>query len=152
MIRRRQLLALPLVALGTSLVGATLIAAAPAAAAEHGDKAPPPPPFLDLLPVGMPIVVDGELVNYVFVNVRLNLAPGADMVRCRAKEPYFRDALVRAGHAQPFVVPGDNDKIDAARLSAVLMRAAPGIAGPGVVRSVVVTKQVPMRLARSPRA
>jgi hypothetical protein len=104
--------------------------------------------YVDLLPVGMPVVVDGQLVNYVLVNVRLNLAPGADSARWRAKEPYFRDALVRAGHATPFVVPGETARIDTAKLAAALMRAAQTITGPGVVRSVVVTKQVSSRRAR----
>jgi hypothetical protein len=147
MIRRRVLFALPLL---------PLLAGGPARAAEEGAKKDgakkAPDQFLDLQPVGMPVVVDGALVNYVFVNVRLNLAPNADPLRWRAKEPFFRDALVRAGHAAPFIVPGDNDRIDAARLCAVMMREAAAIAGPGVVRSVVVTKQAPMHLARSPRA
>ena len=51
----------------------------------------------------MPIVVDGQLVNYVFVYVRLNLTSGANATRLREKEPFFRDALVRAGHRTPFV-------------------------------------------------
>jgi hypothetical protein len=140
MIRRRLLLALPLL---------SLLAGAPARAAEEGGKKQIGQ-FLDLQAVGMPVVVDGALVNYIFVNVRLNLAPNADPLRLSAKEPFFRDALVRAGHAAPFTVPGDHDRIDAAKLCAVMMREAAAIAGPGVVRSVVVTKQAPMRLARRP--
>jgi hypothetical protein len=147
MIRRRLLLALPLL---------PLLAGAPARAAEEGAKKDGAKKevgqFLDLQPVGMPVVVDGALVNYIFVDVRLNLAPSADPIRWRAKEPFFRDALVRAGHAAPFTLPGDYDHIDAAKLSAVMMREVAAIAGPGVVRSVVVTKQAPMHLARSPHA
>ena len=45
----------------------------------------------------MPIVVDGQLVNYVFVYVRINLKSGADVTKMREKEPFFRDALVRDG-------------------------------------------------------
>jgi hypothetical protein len=107
--------------------------------------------YVDLQPVGLPIVVDGQLVNYVFISVRLILAPNADTPRWRAKEPVFRDALVRAGYATPFVLPGEYEKLDVARLSQTLMRTAASIAGPGVVRAVVVTSQVPSRRARPPR-
>ena len=108
--------------------------------------------YVDLQPVGLPVNVDGLLVNYVFVNVRLNLAPGADTSRWRAKEPFFRDALVRAGHQTPFNAPGDYDKIDVARLVASVMRDAQAIAGPGVVRSVTVVRQVPRSRGRRPHA
>ena len=102
--------------------------------------------------MALPVVVDGRLVNYIFVTVRLNLAANADTSRWRAKEPYFRDALVRAAHASPFTVPNEPDKIDAARVSAALMKAATAITGPNVVRSVAVTSQKPSRRARTPRA
>lgn len=142
MIRRRLLLAITVLSLAAG-------AAPVAGAAEEGGRKEVGQ-YVDLLPVGMPVVVDGQLLNYVFVSVRLNLAPGADTARWRAKEPFFRDALVRAGHATPFVVPNDLEKIDAAKLTAAMMRDAVAITGPGVVRSVVVTQQVPSHRARTP--
>lgn len=108
--------------------------------------------YVDLQPMALPVVMDGRLVNYVFVTVRLNLTATADTARWRAKEPFFRDALVRAGHESPFTVPNDPDKIDAARVSATLMRAAAAITGPNVIRSVVVTSQTPSRRGRAPKA
>ncbi len=141
MIRRRVMLAAPLLLLS---------AARPAGAGDASHKQVGQ--YVDLLPVGLPIVVDGQLVNYVFVHVRLNLAAGADTSRWRAREPYFRDVLVRVGHETPFTVPGDYEKVDAARLAAVLMREARAITGPGVIGSVVVTSQVPSHRARAPRA
>lgn len=142
MLRRRLISALPI-----------LLVAVPAAASEEKKKegAKQVGQYVDLQPVGLPIVAEGQLVNYVFVSVRLNLAPHADISRWRAKEPFFRDALVRAAHQTPFTVPNDLEKIDVARLTASLMAAAATIAGPGVVRSVVVTSQVPSRRARRPR-
>ena len=129
-----------------------LLAARPAAAGEDDAHKPQVGQYVDLLPVGVPVVVDGQLVNYVFVNVRLNLAPGADTSRWRAKEPYFRDALVRASHETPFTLPGDLNQIDTARLTAALMRDASAITGRGVIRSVVVTHQAASRRARPPHA
>jgi hypothetical protein len=131
MIRRRALSALILI-----------LAASPHVA--HAEEAPHKQvgQYVDLQPVSLPIVVDGQLVNYVFVYVRLNLAPNADTSRWRAQEPFFRDRLVKSGYATPFTVRGDTNKIDAAKLSAALMRDAQAITGPGVIRSVVVTNQV----------
>ncbi|TAL29687.1 hypothetical protein [Phenylobacterium sp.] len=106
--------------------------------------------YVDLQPVGLPIVVNRQLVNYVFVNVRINLTSGANVARLREKEPYFRDALVRAGHRTPFTLASDLGAVDVPKLTAALTRDAAAIAGPGQIRSVVVTEQAPRRRARTP--
>jgi hypothetical protein len=106
--------------------------------------------YVDLQPVALPVVVDGRLMNYVFLSVRLNLSANADTSRWRAKEPYFRDALVRVGHQTSFAVPNDRAKLDLPRLNAAMMRAAAGIAGAGVVRSVTITTQGAGPRARIP--
>lgn len=108
--------------------------------------------YVDLQPVGLPIVSKGQLVNYVFVYVRINLTSGANAARWREKEPFFRDALVRAGHRTPFTLPTDLSKVDAPRLTAALASEAAAIAGPGQIRSVVVTSQAPRRRLTVPRA
>jgi hypothetical protein len=107
--------------------------------------------YVDLQPVAMPIVVDGQLVNYVFVYVRVNLKTGADVIRIRDKEPFFRDALVRDAHRTPFTVPGDWGKIDEAKLVSALTRDAAAITGPGIVASVSVTSQSPQKNVMPPR-
>jgi hypothetical protein len=139
MIRRRLSLAL------LALLLLAEPATTPRAAAAEAAPKPVVGQFVDLQPVGMPIVVDGELMAYVFVYVRLNLTAGADVSRWRAKEPFFRDILVRTGHQTPFTVPGDFDHIDVAKLSAAMMRRASVITGPGVIQSVVVMRQVSSR-------
>jgi len=101
--------------------------------------------YVDLSPVALPIVVDGRLVNYVFAYVRINLTAGANSVKLREKEPFFRDALVRAGHRTPFTNPKDYTVLDSAKLTAALSREAAAIAGPGTVKSVVITSQTPKR-------
>jgi hypothetical protein len=130
-----------------------LLAAGPAAAEEGAAAASKQVgQYVDLQPVALPIIVNGQLANYVFISVRLNLASGADTSRWRAKEPFLRDALVRAAHDTPFTVPNDLQKIDVAKLTAMLMRASVAICGPNVVRSVVVTSQISSQRARPPRA
>lgn len=125
-------------------------AGAPAAdskAEEKGDVGQ----YVDLQPVGLPIVSKGQLVNYVFVYVRINLTSGASAAKLREKEPFFRDALVRAGHRTPFTHPTDFAQVDGPRLTATLARDAAAIVGPGQIRSVVITSQAPRRRMGLPR-
>src|SRR3569623_478937 len=142
MFRRLMILALPL-----------LIAASGAQAGEKaGEKSKEVGQYVDLQPVALPIVVGGQLVNYVFVYVRINLTRGADVIKIREKEPDFRDVLVRDGHRTPVVLPRDWEKIDEAKLAAVVARDAAAITGPGIVRSVVVTSQPPQKHVSTPRS
>lgn len=108
--------------------------------------------YVDLQPVGLPIVARGQLVNYVFVYVRVNLVADADVTQLRDKEPFFRDALVRMAHRTPFTVAGDYNRIDEGRLTAALMREASAIAGAGAIRSVVVSSQAPQHRIPTPRS
>ena len=107
--------------------------------------------YVELQPLAMPIVIRGDLVNYVFVYVRLNLTSSANVMRLREMEPFFRDALVRAGHRTPFVIATDYQKVDEARLTAAMMREATALVGPGQIKSVVVTSQTPSRRVPQPR-
>jgi hypothetical protein len=122
--------------------------AGPAAASEK--KAAPNPTVL-LSALALPIVVDGKLVNYVFVSMRLGLSKKADPEAMRAKEPYFRDALVRAAHRTPFVRPDNYAAIDEPRMKAALMREIAAIVGPGVVVSVNILRAQPQRYDGLPK-
>jgi hypothetical protein len=133
------------------ILAAPLLILAGAAHAGEDKKPKEVGQYVDLQPVAMPIVIDGQLVNYVFVYVRVNLKSGVDVTKLRDKEPFFRDALVRDAHRTPFIVPGDWRKIDEAKLTAALARDAAAITGPGVVASVVVTSQSPQKNVMPPR-
>src|SRR3954468_7237576 len=85
--------------------------------------------------VALPIIVDGRLLNYVFCSIRLDLYPNADGAKVRAKEEYFRDDLVRTGHRTPFVRKDDYTRVDEAKVRAEILRVAPSLVGPGVIRS-----------------
>lgn len=95
--------------------------------------------------LGMPIIVDGRIRNYVFVTLRLTLGTGATPELMRAKEPFFRDGLVKAAHRTPFVVADDWTVVNATAVCAALMRMAPGIAGAGKVVRAEVVIQTPRR-------
>src|SRR5579871_5458702 len=98
---------------------------------------------VELSTVALPVVQDGELVNYVFVSAKLVLTPRADAMALRDKEPFFRDALVRAGHRTPFVRPGDYNHLDDPMLKAALYREATAIAGPGKIAGVAILSETP---------
>lgn len=108
--------------------------------------------YVDLQPVGLPIVSNRTLVNYVFVYIRINLTSLANASKLREMEPYFRDALVRLGHRTPFTLPSDLTKIDTVRLTAALKQEVVRLVGPGKVTTVVVTSQAPRRRISTPRA
>jgi hypothetical protein len=108
--------------------------------------------YVDIGPVALPIVQQGRLRNYVFVTVRLHLSAQADAETWRDKEPYFRDALVRAGHRTPFVIPGDWMKLDQAALKRSMLSEAVRIAGGNVFTSIEIVRSVPQKWAVPPRA
>lgn len=100
---------------------------------------------LDMAGIGLPVIAGGRIRNYVFVMLRLHLGGGATDQAMRLKEPYLRDALVRAAHRTPFLNAADWNVLDGAALSASLMRSAATIAGPGRVRRVEILNQAPRR-------
>lgn len=129
-----------------ALVAAAL-AFAPAAFAADDKKAADDSGglYVDLSTVGLPVIQNGRLVNYVFTQIRLILQPGSNPVALRAKEPYFRDALVRAATRTPFTVPGDPNRLDDAAMKRSLMVEAAKIVGPRAIASVQVVEETPKK-------
>lgn len=133
-----------------------LLALAPALLATAAQAAAPPKKdaagqYVDLSPIALPVVVGGKLINYVFVSLRLNLSPSADSVKLRAKEPWFRDAMVRAGHRAPFTNPKNYLVLDEARLKSTLLREAGAIAGAKNFTSAAVLSMTPKQRSGLPR-
>jgi hypothetical protein len=134
--RRALLLSLPLIAIAGSTLAQTKTAGQ----------------FVDMAPVALPVVVDGRLVNYVFVDIRINLTSSADMTKLRDMEPYFRDALVRIGHRTPFTRYDDYTRLDEARLKASLFQQATAIGGAGAIASIeILPGGGPMRRTGLPK-
>jgi hypothetical protein len=108
--------------------------------------APPPPPAgssLYLSTVGVPIISNGRLVNYVLVRLTLTLRPGTDVSRMSEKEPYFREALVRLGYRMHLNPANNLNRVDPALVSAKMLPLCQTIAGPGVVNGVEIKYQEP---------
>lgn len=115
------------------------------ALASPSAEAPAQPASFNLTGVGLPIIVGGRVRNYVFAELKLYLGEGQTLDAVRAKEPYLRDALVRAGHRTPFVLADDWNQLDAAALSASLIRAADSLIGKGAIARVEVVSQAARR-------
>ena len=142
MSRRILIIVLPLLLLANSVQAS--------GKPKEGEGKAPGGQYVDLSPVALPIVVSGRVVNYVFVSVRVQLATLADTAKIRTREPYFRDALVRAGHRAPFTRADDYTQVDEARLKASLLRDAIAIAGARDVKGVTILLQSPLKRSGLP--
>lgn len=132
----------------TLLTAGTVIAAGTTAStALAGEKkgGAAEPASLNIAGLGLPIIAGGRIRNYIFVTLRLTLGGGATVEQMRVKEPFFRDALVKAAHRTPFVVATDWTVINSATVCASVMRMAPGIAGAGKIARAEVLLQTPRR-------
>lgn len=142
-----------LAAMSHSMILAAALALAAGAAHASGKPAADKPAdrAVDVSAVGMPVVWRGRVVNYVFVVTRLKLAPGQDLEKLRTREPFLRDALVRAAHRTPFVDPRDLTRVDERAVTAALMRAGAAVAGPRAFASAEVVSQQPRQRSGLPR-
>lgn len=141
---RRSLLAiLPVLLLPGSAMAA---GGAGGKAAEKGGAAQ----YIDISPVALPVTIGEQVVNYIFVGVRLNLTAMANVQKLREREPFFRDALVRAGHRSPFTAKSDFVSVDEGRLKAVMLKEAVRLGGKDI-QSVAVMSQTAKRQSNLPR-
>ena len=129
--------ALILAVAGAALSGPAL--ASPSA------ETPAQPASFNLTGVGLPIIVGARVRNYIFVVLKLHQGQGHALDAVRAKEPYLRDALVRAGHRTPFVLADDWNQVDPEALSASLIRSADALIGKGAIIRVEVVSQAARR-------
>lgn len=125
--------------------GAILTASTVAGAVQASEKAAPAAAVLNLPGMGLPVITDGRVRNYVFIVLKLHLGPAHTVEAVRAKEAHLRDALVRAGHRTPFVLPDTWVALDTTALSASLIRSASTLVGRGAVTRVEVVSQSPRR-------
>ncbi len=109
---------------------------------EGEGEGPPPEPIIKMLPFAAPIVENGRLVNYVFLNLSLKMAEGVPVTVMEGQEPILRDAIVRAAHRTPFNKADSYNAVDEPRLKAVVLREAAVLIGKGKIASVEITKQI----------
>lgn len=107
------------------------------------------PETYDMTAVGLPVVIDDRIRNYVFVRLRLHLAEGQDPLSVREKDPHLRDSLVRMAHRQPFTLPGEANRLSPGPMAGHVMATAVRVCGRGVVTRVEVLSQQPQRQVRA---
>lgn len=88
--------------------------------------------------LAVPVVRQGQLVNYLFVSIRIEIAQGVDLWRTREKAHFLRDALVRASHANDLVDPNDSNALNEPRALAVYRTAAIQALGEAAVGPITV--------------
>ena len=131
-----------------ALLSAALVAG-PAAASEPAGKKPSTTVLMS--PVALPVIVDGKLANYIYITLRLNLSSKADSTKLREKEPFFRDALLRAAYRTPLHRADDPNALDPIKLRVAVMRESAAIAGPGQVVGFQLLRAQPQRYLPKPR-
>lgn len=88
--------------------------------------------------LAVPVVRDGQLVNYLFVSIRIQISPGVDLWRTRERAHFLRDALVRASHSNDLADPNDNNVLNETRAIEVYRAAAVQALGERAVAGVTI--------------
>lgn len=116
--------------------------------AESALAAEPPPAAgggtnarLDLSGIGLPILRDGKIVNFVFIRARVELVPGLTPAEIEAREPFIRAGLVRTAYRTPLNASNDLMAVDRKRFEAALLKEAKAAFGASQVRSVLLRDQ-----------
>jgi hypothetical protein len=97
---------------------------APAKAGEEGEDATMSSRSMDAPYLAVPVVRNRQLVNYLFVSLRIEITPQVDLWQTRERAHFLRDALVRASHANDLVDPENNNVLNEARALEVYRAAA----------------------------
>ena len=133
-------------AIAAAMIASTLLAglanaSGPAAKSEEkteGEGALSSGRSMDAPYLAVPVVRNGQLVNYLFVSIRIEIAQGVDLWRTREKAHFLRDALVRASHANDLVDPNDSNALNEARALEVYRAAAIQALGENAVGPITV--------------
>lgn len=88
--------------------------------------------------LAVPVVRDGELVNYLFVSIRIEISDSVDLWRTRERAHYLRDALVRASHANDLSDSENTNALNEARAIEVYRAAAIRALGERAVGAVSI--------------
>ncbi|MEJ0058987.1 MAG: hypothetical protein WDM79_05105 [Terricaulis sp.] len=131
-------------AIAMALLASTLLAghaaAQPHGAAKGGESsgAETSSRTMDAPYIAVPVVRDGQLVNYLFVSARFDISPNVDLWHTREQAHFLRDALVRVAHSTSLADPNDPNLLDQARAIAVFRATAVQVLGERAVRGVTI--------------
>lgn len=103
-----------------------------------GGEAAPSTRSMEAPYLAVPVVRNGQLVNYLFVSIRIEISPQVDLWRTRERAQFLRDALVRASHANDLSDPNNVNALNEARAIAVYRQAAVASLGERAVGGVTI--------------
>lgn len=106
------------------------------------------PRVIDAAHVVVPVIRDGRLTNYLFVSLRLEIAPNVDVWAARDRAQFLRDALVRASHRGQLADPQNEDRLNEPAALAAFNAAAREALGATAVTNLRVTGVISWRQAR----
>ena len=127
------------------LASGLIVAAASGARASEAEESDGPGAY-DLTVVGLPVITEDRVRNYIYVRLRLHVSVGTEPMSLREKDPHIRDSLVRMAHRRPFTVSGNLNRLNAGAMAGHVMATAIRVCGRGVVSRVEVIGQEPQRL------
>lgn len=107
---------------------------------------------IELSGIGLPVLRDGRVVNFVFIRARIQLNPGLTKADIEAREPFIREGLVRSAYRTPLNPPNDFMTVDPKLFEALLLREAKATLGPKIVKSVQLRDQKAQKLVYAPRS
>jgi hypothetical protein len=88
--------------------------------------------------LAVPVVRNGQLVNYLFVSIRIEITSQVDLWQTRERAHFLRDALVRASHSNDLADPNDSNALNEPRAIEVYRAAAIQALGERAVGPVTV--------------
>jgi len=113
-------------------------APAKAKSKEGGEEAAASSRSMDAPYLAVPVIRDGQLVNYLFVSIRIEISPNVDLWRTREKAHFLRDALLRASHSNDLASAEDTNVLNEAQAIAVYRAAAVQALGERAVGSISI--------------
>lgn len=133
-------------AIAAAMIASTLLAglanaSGPSKAKEKGETeegAQTSARSMDAPYLAVPVVRNGNLVNYLFVSIRIEIAQGVDLWRTRERAHFLRDALVRASHSNDLVDPNDSNALNQTRALEVYRAAAIQALGENAVGPITI--------------
>ncbi len=96
------------------------------------------PFFIEIERLTAPFIRDQRFVQYVVLDVSLEVVEERDADKVRQLTPRLRDAFLRELHRLATVRPASQKLINVARVKARLLAGADRVLGPRVVRDVLV--------------
>jgi hypothetical protein len=109
---------------GLANSGALASGSAEKAKGGEGEAAATTSRSMDAPYLAVPVVRNGQLTNYIFVSLRIEIASNVDLWATRERAHFLRDALVRASHSNDLADPNDPNALNQARALEVYRAAA----------------------------